>query len=313
MPHRRSRSFGPPWSRRARGAPSSAWISCRPSRPDRPPPVAGPLPWSGPARAGADDEEGRPNVAGAITDSEWLRTLRSEAVVRQHLLCFPPGGGSATAYRDLAQRFGAGVAVLAVQYPGRQDRLGEDLIADLVVLADRIAQQVLAQGPVTRLSLFGHSMGATVAFETARRLERAGQPVATLFVSGRPAPTFEETQRLHLASDDDLIDDLVRLAFDPAPLEMLRAEPSIAELVLPAVRADYRAVETYRYQPGEPLRADIAALVSTEDPTMRPEQADEWRAHTGGEFDRATFPGGHFYLDEHGAQVADFIERHLRP
>jgi thioesterase domain-containing protein len=165
-------------------------------------------------------------VAGTITDSAWLRTLRSEAVVRHHLLCFPPGGGSATAYRDLAQRFGPGVAVFAVQYPGRQDRLGEDPITDLVALADRIAREVLAQGRVAGLSLFGHSMGATVAFETARRLERAGQPVTTLFVSGRPAPTFEETGRLHLASDDDLIGDLVRLAADPAPLEMLRAEPS---------------------------------------------------------------------------------------
>ncbi|MGY1897520.1 thioesterase II family protein [Nocardia gipuzkoensis] len=250
-------------------------------------------------------------MAGTITDSAWLRTLRSEAVVRHHLLCFPPGGGSATAYRDLTQRFGPGVAVFAVQYPGRQDRLGEDPITDLVALADRIAREVLAQGRVAGLSLFGHSMGATVAFETARRLERAGQPVTTLFVSGRPAPTFEETGRLHLASDDDLIGDLVRLAADPAPLEMLRTEPSLAELVLPAVRADYRAVETYRYQPGEPLRAGIAALVSTEDPTMRPEQADEWRAHTGAGFDRATFPGGHFYLDQHAAEVAGFISRHL--
>ncbi|MGQ4618513.1 alpha/beta fold hydrolase [Nocardia sp. R7R-8] len=250
-------------------------------------------------------------MAGGITDSRWLRTLRSDVVVRHHLLCFPPGGGSATAYRDLAQRFGPGVAVFAVQYPGRQDRLGEDLITDLVVLADRIAREVLAHGEVAPLSLFGHSMGATVAFETARRLERAGQRVTTLFVSGRPAPTFEETQRLHLASDDALIDELVRLASDPAAPRMLRAEPGLAELVLPAVRADYRAVETYRYQPGEPLHADIAALVSTEDPTMRPEQADEWRAHTSGGFDRATFPGGHFYLDEHHARVAGFVERHL--
>ncbi|MEU2038693.1 thioesterase II family protein [Nocardia niwae] len=250
-------------------------------------------------------------MAGGITDSAWLRTLRSAAAVRQNLLCFPPGGGSATAYRDLAQRFGAGVAVFAVQYPGRQDRLSEEPITDLVELADRIAREVLAQGRIERLSLFGHSMGATVAFETARRLERAGQPVATLFVSGRPAPEFEETQRLHLASDDELIDDLARLASDPAPLELLRAEPGLAELVLPAVRADYRAVETYRHRAENPLRADIAALVSTEDPTMRPEQADEWRAHTSGGFERATFPGGHFYLDEHGAEVAGFLARHL--
>ncbi|MGO4614249.1 thioesterase II family protein [Nocardia sp. 2YAB30] len=250
-------------------------------------------------------------MAGTPAKSEWLRTLRSEATGRHHLLCFPPGGGPATAYRDLAQRFGAGIVVLAAQYPGRQDRFGEAPITDIGELADRIAEQVLANVRVDRLSLFGHSMGATVAFETARRLERCGQQIATLFVSGRPAPTFVEIQRLHLASDDELIRDLERLAADPAPVQLLRNEPSLAELVLPAVRADYQAVETYRYRPGDPLRADIAALVGTEDPTMRPDQADEWRDHTSGAFERATFSGGHFFLDEHVAEVADFVGRHL--
>ncbi|MEU7632533.1 alpha/beta fold hydrolase [Nocardia sp. NPDC049220] len=250
-------------------------------------------------------------MAGSHADSKWLRSLRSEPQGRHALLCFPSGGAPATTYRDLAQRFGADIAVLAVQYPGRQDRFGEAPITDIAVLADRIAEEVLTRGAVERLSLFGHSMGATVAFETARRLERDGRQLATLFVSGRPAPTFVETQRLHLASDDELLRDLERLAADPASVGLLRSEPSLAELVLPAIRADYQAVETYRYRSGVALRTDIAALVGTEDPTMRPEQADEWRGHTSGGFERATFPGGHFYLDEHGAEVADFVGRHL--
>ncbi|WP_194833538.1 thioesterase II family protein [Nocardia sp. XZ_19_369] len=246
-----------------------------------------------------------------IESGEWLRILRSEATPRHHLLCFPPGGGPATAYRELAQHFGAGIAVVAVQYPGRQDRLGEAPITDLAELADRIAEEVLRHGIIDRLALFGHSMGASVAFETARRLERRGQPVTTLFASGRPAPSFVETQRVHLGTDAELIGQLERLAADPAPIQMLRDEPSLAELVLPAVRGDYQAVETYRYTPGDPLTADIAALVSTEDPTMTPEQADEWRDFTTGTFDRATFSGGHFYLDERPAEVAEVVAEHL--
>jgi surfactin synthase thioesterase subunit len=178
-------------------------------------------------------------------------------------------------------------------------------------LTGRIAEEILRQGPIERLALFGHSMGATVAFETARRLERAGQAVTTLFVSGRPAPTFVEPGRLHLASDDELIGDLERLATDPASVRILRDEPSLAELVLPAVRSDYQAVETYLYCQGDPLAGDIAALVSTEDPTVVPEQVDQWRDHTVGSFERAVFPGGHFYLDEKVSEVADFITRSL--
>lgn len=246
-----------------------------------------------------------------IESGQWLRVLRADPAPRRYLLCFPPGGGPATAYREFAQCFGAGTAVVAVQYPGRQDRLGEAPITELAVLADRIAEQILRLGNLDGLALFGHSMGATVAFETARRLERDGQALTGLFVSGRPAPTFVETQRLHLGADADLIADLERLAADPAPIQMLRDEPSLAELVLPAVRGDYQAVETYRYQPGTPLTTAIDALVGADDPTMRPEQAEQWREFTGGNFERTTFSGGHFFVDEDPAAVARVVAARL--
>ncbi|MFX0576369.1 thioesterase II family protein [Nocardia nepalensis] len=248
----------------------------------------------------------------AIVATDWLRVLRAHPAPRHQLLCFPPGGGSVTAYRALAECFDDGIAVAAVQYPGRQDRLGEPALDDMDTLADRIVDEVLNQGPVQRLSLFGHSMGATVAFETARRLERKGQTLTTLFVSGRPAPTFVEEGRLHLGSDDDLIGDLERLATDPASVRILREEPGLAELVLPAVRSDYQTIETYRYLEGAPLSCDVSALVSTEDPTMSPEQAEQWREHTRGSFEHTVFPGGHFYLDDKVSEVADLIARTLR-
>ncbi|MCP2275798.1 thioesterase II family protein [Nocardia amikacinitolerans] len=247
-----------------------------------------------------------------ITATDWLRVLRTDPAPRHYLVCFPPGGGSATAYRELAREIGSGVAVLAVQYPGRQDRLAEQAVPDLHALADLIAGELLARGPRSGLALFGHSMGATLAYETARRLEDGGQELTALFVSGRPTPSFAEPARLHLESDEALIADLERLAADPAPIALLRTEPGLADLVLPAVRSDYQAVETYAHRKSAPLACDLAALVGTEDPTTTPEQADEWRAFTSGGFERATFPGGHFYLDEHVGALAEFITRHLR-
>lgn len=233
-----------------------------------------------------------------LTGTAWLRELRPDDAARTVLVCFPPGGGSVTAYRPLAQRFATGTAVFAVQYPGRQDRYSEDPFTELTPLAERIAQDLLTWPTTQPVALFGHSMGATVAFETARALAAAGRTPAHLFVSGRPAPTFAEPGRVHLDSDDALIGELERLANDPASVQILREEPSLAELVLPAVRADYRAVETYRYQPGEPLDCPITALVSTQDPTTSVDQVGEWAAHTRAAFDTSTFSGGHFYLDE---------------
>ncbi|MEV6280066.1 alpha/beta fold hydrolase [Nocardia sp. NPDC051832] len=243
----------------------------------------------------------------AITGTDWLRVLRADPAARHQLVCFPPGGGSATAYRELARHFGSGVTIAAVQPPGRQDRVGDPALGDLHDLADHIAAELLRQAPLAGLSLFGHSMGATVAYETAVRLERGGQPLGTLFVSGRPAPTFAEPGRFHLGSDDELIGDLERLANDPASVAILRSEPSLAELVLPTVRTDYQAVETYVHRSADPLHCDIEVLVSTGDPTVHPDQAAEWREHTSGGYRLHTFSGGHFYLDEQSAAVAKVI------
>ncbi|MBF6210426.1 thioesterase [Nocardia puris] len=245
-------------------------------------------------------------MAGPIDGGGWLRTLRTDPDPRHYLVCFPPGGGSAGAYRALVRAIGPGAEVLAVQYPGRQDRLGEPQVPDLHRMADAIAAELLTRRR-TPLALFGHSMGATLAYETAQRLTRGGQPVAALFVSGRPTPDYAEPGRLHLGPDDALITELERLATDPSSVAILRADPSLADLVLPAVRADYQAVETYTHRSDDPLPCDIAALVSTEDPTTTPEQADRWGEFTRGAFERATFPGGHFYLDDHVEKVAAFV------
>ncbi|MQY30405.1 thioesterase II family protein [Nocardia aurantia] len=245
-------------------------------------------------------------MLGRIPATTWLRQLRSATDPGTVLVCFPPGGGSIGAFRELAREFDSGTAVFAVQYPGRQDRLDDLPLPGLAATAERVTADLLTWPPV-RFALFGHSMGATIAYETARLLEARGRTVTTLFASGRIAPDAPYDGDLHRGTDAGLIDELARLADDPASVEILRTEPALAELVLPAVRSDYQAVETYVHRPGEPLRCTISVLLGEDDPTVTTEQAQRWRAHTTGEFELTTFPGGHFYLDTRPAEVARLI------
>jgi surfactin synthase thioesterase subunit len=92
---------------------------------------------------------------------------------------------------------------------------------------------------------------------------------------------------------------------------LLRTEPSLAELVLPPLRADYRAVETYVFKPGERLRCPVSVLLGDADPTVTTEQAKGWRTHTDAEFEVTTFSGRHFYLDERVSEVAIYLAARL--
>lgn len=190
------------------------------------------------------------------------------------------------------------VELFAIQYPGRQDRLREPCVSDLMTLADRIAPRLHDLTGKEPFAFFGHSMGAAVAFETARRLESAGQLPELLFASGRRAPSVPDLAGrplLHKLSDEELAAEIGRLG-------ILRAEvleyPELLELALPSIRADCEAIETYVCAPGALLSCPVVALLGERDSWVSVEQARAWAAHTAADFDLMVFPGGHFYLDE---------------
>ncbi|QIS14231.1 thioesterase II family protein [Nocardia arthritidis] len=242
------------------------------------------------------------------TVDSWVRRYHPAPAAEVRLACLPHAGGSASFYFPMSKALGPAVEVLAVQYPGRQDRRKEACIEDIAELADLVAERLRPWAADRPLAIFGHSMGATLGFEIAQRFQHAGAPPPMLFVSGRRAPSRHRAETVHLRDDDGLLAEIRALSGTDRQLldddELLRA-------MLPAIRADYRAIERYRYQPRPPLSVPIHALVGTSDPRVDIEDARAWREHTTGEFDLHTFPGGHFYLNGAAAQVIDLVAAEL--
>jgi surfactin synthase thioesterase subunit len=202
------------------------------------------------------------------------------------------------------------VEVCALQYPGRQERLSEPTLDSIDTLVAAIVSELLADGCFDgRFGLFGHSTGAIVAFEVARRLEGTHGIVPTaLFASGRRGPTTRRDEKVHLGGDRALLREVGRLGGTPPEL---LADEEIQELMLPALRADYKAIETYEFQPGPPLSCPIWALAGDDDPLTTETELAAWRPQTTGRFTLRTFPGHHFYLSDHLPRLSTLIAQAL--
>ena len=244
-----------------------------------------------------------------MTDEPWIRRYHPAGGGAARLACFPHAGGSASFYHPASAALAPEIEVLAVQYPGRQDRRREPALDSVPELAERAAA-ALRPWTDRPLALFGHSMGALVAFEVAWRLEAAGlaEPLV-LLASGRRAPSRYRDERVHLRDDDGVLAEVRSLGGTEAAL---LADPELRAMVLPALRADYTAVETYRCPPDRLLRAPVVALVGDADPKTTVDEAGAWADHTTGGCALRTFPGGHFYLSDHPTAVLDEIRTAIR-
>ncbi|MFI5610787.1 thioesterase II family protein [Amycolatopsis sp. NPDC051903] len=250
-------------------------------------------------------------VSGAVGANAWLRVFAPVPQARARLLCFPHAGGAAGLYRPLAAALAPEIELVAVQYPGRQDRFAEPCEDSVAGLAGGVLASLgaFADRP---LALFGHSLGATVAFETACALEKSGRVEPTrLFVSARSAPHHARAVDVRLDDDADLIGYVRRLgSANGASLEL---SEELWPMVLPALRADLRIVNTYRFAGGARLRCPISALAGDADPEYPLAQIRDWAAYTSGGFDLEVLSGGHFYLEQHTTRVAGLVAGRLGP
>ncbi len=246
----------------------------------------------------------------AITSTSnraWVRIPKVTGNSKLRLFCFPYAGARSHVFREWIGAFSNGIETCLVLLPG------EDFRENCVPSPEELVP-MLVSGIRPHLdrpfAFFGHSMGAVIAFEVLRSLQRdSGMTAVHLFVSARVAPALTSfTTMLHNLPRAELIAQLKIL--NGTPPEILEST-EVLELLLPRLRADFQLNETYSYCPGAPLLCPITAFGGAEDSHATAEEMLPWRNCTSAAFSFTLMPGDHFFLHTRQVELLENISASL--
>jgi len=238
--------------------------------------------------------------------NRWLVCPQSNSNATARLFLFPYAGGAPSSFAKWTTEFPSNIDVCIIHYPGRGSRFNESLIKDSFVLVEEIANAIQPELDKP-FFFFGHSFGAVLAFEVARRISPQPQ---ILFVSACGAPHVPNPNRpIHTLSDSEFIKSLQE--FNGLPAEAVN-NAELMELLLPVLRADFEAVENYQYTSSEHrLDCPIVAFGGADDSHVDRTRLDAWEYHTNDSFKSKIFQGDHFFITTARQSVIDSMKTEI--
>lgn len=235
------------------------------------------------------------------------------------LVCLPFAGAGASFFRPWQRLAGDALVVLPLQLPGRERLIDQEPYTDVHTAADGLLRNLgEALGPSEvphRVALFGHSLGAVLAYELAHRLA-AGPGAAQvevelvrLFVSGSPHPAEPRSRHASGLPDDEFLDRVNEFAgYTHEALD----DPEMRELILPTLRADVEMHENYVPSTDLPLSVPLTCLRGTDDELVSRDEAAAWSKVAGGDYRPVEVPGGHMYLTESAQALLEIVSNDVR-
>jgi medium-chain acyl-[acyl-carrier-protein] hydrolase len=225
------------------------------------------------------------------------------------LFCLPYAGGGSGIFRNWPEAVESWIDPVPVQLPGRDARLMEKAFRDVRTLVEPLAEGLIPYMDQP-FALFGHSLGALIAFELCKHLRANGGPAPVrLFVSAYQSPQLPRRGKtLHRMTDFEFMEELRELQGTP---EAVLRDRELMQLLLPIIRADFEMHETYAYQPSAPLDCPVSAFGGMQDSHITETDLCAWRDMTTSSFSFKMFPGDHFFVNTARKSILRWISDDL--
>jgi surfactin synthase thioesterase subunit len=240
------------------------------------------------------------DLAGVID-----RTSRQAVPSTVPVICLPHTGAGASFFHPWQQQLAGQADIIAPDLAGHEKRFGDEphrTTAEAV--ADLLPRVLAALGERDDVVVFGHCLGATVAFELAEGLIARGVRIRHLILSGAPGPTVPRQRRTTGLPDEEFLARLEELASYSHPA---LADPEMAALLLPVLRADQEMYETYQRASVEPLDVPVTVLRGSADQLVSAADTEQWQQATTQPVRYRELAGGHMYLADDAGTVLDLI------
>lgn len=220
-------------------------------------------------------------------------------------MCVPFAGAGPSFFHPWRELSAGRWRVTSVELPGRERRILDTPYRNVVEAAKGSVDDIVADlGEGTTTVLFGHSLGAVLAYELAHLLPTRGVHVERLVVSGSPGPWTQRERRATGLPDEEFLARVEEFAgFRHEALD----HPEMRELILPVLQADCEMHENYVPSTDTPLTVPICSLRGARDGLVTAAEARQWQDATTAGFTYAEFPGDHMYLVDHGRDILDTI------
>ncbi|MFZ5985655.1 MAG: thioesterase II family protein [Bacillota bacterium] len=221
------------------------------------------------------------------------------------LFCLSYAGGSAMVYNSWKKTLDDLIELHPVEIPGRGTRYSEPLCDTMEEIVDNVLRSVIKELNGSDYAFFGHSMGTIIIYELIHRIRCLGykEPLHTFF-SGRFPPHFNEKNPLHKLQDEEFKSEIFKLG--GTPKEFIDNQ-ELFDIFMPILRADYTAIETYKYTRRAKWDFNISVLYGTQDIEVQQYDYSEWESYVNGECNFYEFAGDHFFIHSNEDQIVKII------